>query len=87
MKNYRPLKSESLTSVSVFRRFYQSKMLYSLDFRNDFRNDVCVVIYMNSGEILNKLKSRGFLASSLSTYDFSTHYTTLPYILIKEKLT
>ena len=24
----------------------------------------------NSGEILNKLKSKGFLASSLSTYDF-----------------
>ena len=32
----------------------------------------------NSGEILNKLKSRGFLASGLSTYDFSTLYTTLP---------
>ena len=25
----------------------------------------------NSGEILNKLKSRGFQASGLSTYDFS----------------
>ena len=41
----------------------------------------------NSGEILNKLKSRGFLASCLSTYDFSTVYTTLPHNLIKEKLT
>ena len=41
----------------------------------------------NSGEILNKLKSRGFLASSLSTYDFSSLYTTLPHNLIKEKLT
>ena len=41
----------------------------------------------NSGEILNKFKSRGFLASDLSTYDFSTLYTTLPYNLIKEKLT
>ena len=41
----------------------------------------------NSGEILNKLKSRGFLASGLSTYDFSTLYTTLPQNLIKEKLT
>ena len=37
----------------------------------------------NSGEILNKLKSRGFLASGLSTYDFSTLYTTLPHNLIK----
>ena len=39
----------------------------------------------NSGEILNKLKSGGFLASSLSTYDFSTLYTTLPHNPIKEK--
>ena len=29
---------------------------------------------------------RGFRASSLSTYDFSTLYTTLPHNLIKEKL-
>ena len=41
----------------------------------------------NSAEILNKLKSKGFLTSSLSTYDFSTLYTTLPHNLIKEKLT
>ena len=34
----------------------------------------------NSGEVLNKLKSRGFRATSLSTYD-----TTLPHNLIKEK--
>ena len=36
----------------------------------------------NSGEVLNKLKSRGFLATSLSTYDFSTLDTTLPHNLI-----
>ena len=41
----------------------------------------------NSGKILNKLKSRGFLASGLSTYDFSTLYTTLPHNITKEKLT
>ena len=40
-----------------------------------------------SGEYLNKLKSREFLASCLSTYDFSTLFTTLPHNLIKEKLT
>ena len=39
----------------------------------------------NSGEVLNKLKSRGFRATSLSTYDFSTLYTTLSHNLIKEK--
>ena len=33
------------------------------------------------------MKSKGFLASGLSTYDISTLYTTLPYNLIKEKLT
>ena len=41
----------------------------------------------SSGEILNKLKSGDFLASSLSTYDFSILYSTLPHNLIKEKLT
>ena len=41
----------------------------------------------HSGEILNKLKSRGILASGLSTYDFSTLYTTLLHNQIKEKLT
>ena len=40
----------------------------------------------NSCEVLNKLKSRGFRASSLSTYDFSTLYTTLPHNLMEDKL-
>ena len=42
----------------------------------------------NSCEVLNKLKSPGFRASSFSTYDFSTLYTTLPlpHNLIKDKL-
>ena len=40
----------------------------------------------NSGEIPNKLKSTGFRATSLSSYDFSTLYTTLPHNLIKENV-
>ena len=40
----------------------------------------------NSGEILSNMKDRGFQATGLSTYDFSTLYTTLPHNLIKEKL-
>ena len=44
----------------------------------------------NSGEVLSKLKLRGFCVTSLSTYDFSTLYTTtelsLPHNLIKGKL-
>ena len=39
-----------------------------------------------SGEILDKLKARDFNAASLSTYDFSTLYTTVPHNLIKDKL-
>ena len=37
-------------------------------------------------ESINKLKSRGFRASSLSTIDFSTLYTTLSHNLIQDKL-
>ena len=40
----------------------------------------------NAGEILDKLKARGFNATSMSIYDFSTLYTTLPHNLIKYKL-
>ena len=39
-----------------------------------------------SKEILDKLKARDFNATSLSTYAFSTLYTTLPHNLIKDKL-
>ena len=38
------------------------------------------------GPLKIPLKSRGFCASSLSTYGFSTLYTTLPHNLIKKKL-
>ena len=38
----------------------------------------------NSGEILVKLKARDFNATSSSTYDFSTLYTTLPHNLIQD---
>ena len=44
------------------------------------------MVYKNSGDILDKLKARGFNANSLSTYDFSIPYTTLPHNLIKDKL-
>ena len=39
-----------------------------------------------SGEVLSKLKDIGYQATSVSTYDFSTLYITLPHNLIKEKL-
>ena len=58
----------------------------------------CEKVYERSGknlfwsikdldEILDKLKGRDFNATSLSTYVFSSLYTTLPQNLIKDKLT
>ena len=40
----------------------------------------------NSGEILIKLKSKYFLVCSLSTYDFSTLYTTCLIILSQKSV-
>ena len=37
----------------------------------------------NSGEILDKLKAGDFNGDILTTYDFSTLYTTLSHNLIK----
>ena len=39
-----------------------------------------------STEILYKSKTKGFQASTISTYDFSALYTTLPHDLIRNKL-
>ena len=44
------------------------------------------MVYKNSPEILNRLKTKGFQASAISTYDFSTLYTTLPHTLIRNQL-
>ena len=44
------------------------------------------MVYLKSGETLDKLKTRDFNATSLSTYDFSTLYITLPHKLIKDKV-
>ena len=40
----------------------------------------------NPTEILNKLKIKGFQASTISTYNFCTLYTTLPHNLIRNQL-
>ena len=61
----------------------------SLNIARQFMKEILKTILSirNSGEMLNKFKSRSFLASGLSTYDFSTLYTTLSHNLIKEKTT
>ena len=40
----------------------------------------------NSTEILNRLKTKGFQASTISKYDFSMLYSTLPQNLIRNQL-
>ena len=82
MYDYRTIKIANLLSY-----FYQKntllnivKKVYERSGKNRFWS------IKNSCEVLNKLKSRGFRASSLSTYDFSTLYTTLPHNLIEDKL-
>ena len=45
-----------------------------------------LTIFGQLNDVLNKFKSKNFQASKLSTYDFSTLYTTLPHHLIKDKL-
>ena len=62
----------------------------SLNIAQQFMKEMVKKLFWSikhSCEVLKKLKSRGFLASGLSTNDFNTLYTTLPYNLIKEKLT
>ena len=44
------------------------------------------LVYKNSTEILNTLKTKGFQASTIYTYDFSTLYTTLPHNLIRNQV-
>ena len=66
------LKNMSLSVAQQFMKEMVKKLFWST---------------LNWDGILNKLTSKGFLASGLSTYDFSTLYTTLPSNLIKEKLT
>ena len=46
----------------------------------------CFWSIKNSTEILNKFRTKGFQASTISTYDFSTFYTTLPHNLIRNQL-
>ena len=42
--------------------------------------------FTNLDEVLDKLESKGFLASSLSIYAFFPLYATLPHNLAEEKL-
>ena len=91
----RPYKARFIANSNSCTTTELSKLLTSC--LTAFKNHViryCEKVYERSGKNLfwsiknsgEVLKSRGFRATSLSTYDFSTLYTTLPHNLIKEKL-
>ena len=94
----KPYKARFIANSSSCTTTELSKLLTScLTTIKKHVNNYCEKVYERSGknlfwsiknscEVLNKLKSRGFRSSSLSTYDFSTLYTTLPHNLIKDKL-
>ena len=74
----------SLTNCITAIKIYVIKY-FETDFERNGKNLFWSI--KNSGEILYKLNSKGILASSVSTYDFSTLYTTVSHNLIKEELT
>ena len=94
----RPYKARFIANSSSCTTTEISKLLTF--FLTDIKAKVikyCETVYEMSGknmfwpikissEVLSKLKDIGYQATSLSTYDFSTLYTTLPHNLIKEKL-
>ena len=73
------LLTSCLTAVkNHWIRYYDT--VYERDGINYFRS------IKNSNDVLKKFKSKNFQASKLSTYDFSTLYTTLPHHLIRDNL-
>ena len=94
----RPYKARFIANLSSCTTTELSKLLTSC--LTSVKNNViryCEKVHERSGkhlfwsikksdEVLNEQKSRGFRATSLSIYDFSTLYTTLPHNSIKEKL-
>ena len=67
------LLTSCLTAIKNHLIKYRKKV-YERSGKNLFRS------IKNSGEVQDKLKSRYYRAACLSTYEFSTLYTTLPLI-------
>ena len=93
-----PYKARFIANSSVCTTTHLSKLLTSCltkikdhfisycDKTYDNSGINCFWSIKNSGEVLRKFENKHFKASSISTYDFSTLYTTLPHNLIKDKL-
>ena len=82
MHDYRTIKTANLSCLTTIKNHVIKYCKKSM--KGPVKNLFWSI--KNSCEVLNKLKPRGFRASSLSTYDFSTLYTTLLHNLIKDKL-
>ena len=84
----KPYKSRCIANSSSSTTTELSKLLTSQYCEKVYERSGKNIFWFirNSGEILDKLKARDFNATSLSTYDFSTLYTTLPHNLIQDKL-
>ena len=94
-----PYKARFIANSSSCSTTNLSKLITSC--LTEIKNHViryCDRVYVNSGinmfwsiknssDILNKLVKRNNLVSTVSTYDFSTLYTTLPHNLIKDRIT
>ena len=94
----RPYKARFITNSSYCTTTVLSKLLtscltvvtkhwiryYDTVYERDGINNFCSI--KNSNDVLIKIKSKNFQASKLSTYVFSTVYTTLPHHVIKDKL-
>ena len=94
-----PYKARFIANSSSCSTTNLSKLITSC--LTEIKNHViryCEKVYVNSGfnmfwsiknssDILNKLIKKNFQVSEISTYDFSTLYTTLPHNLIKDKMT
>ena len=78
--------NRTIKIANLFLYYYQKKVIKYCEIVHERSGKNLFWLIKNSCEVLNKLKSRGFHASSLSTYDFSTIYTTLPHSFIKDKL-
>ena len=81
MHDYRTIKIANLLSYNYQNHVFKyCEKVYERSGKNLFWS------VKNSCEVLYKMKSLGFRASRLSTYDFSTLHTILPHNLIKDKL-
>ena len=75
--------SRNLTSALTAIKEHVSKYCETVLNRNDVNLFWSI---KNSGDVIDKLKSRNFQANAICSYDFSNMYTTLPHDKINDRL-